>query len=102
MGDLFHSTEALYITIYSNLELWVVTKRMTLRIQSAEMSFLCRMAELSLKGSSEIRRELGGGYFYKYTSYSYKLLYPSLVHALFNVIFIDMKDTFRSNNHYLM
>jgi len=46
---------------YGN-ELWVVTKRVRLRIQLAEMSFLGRVAGLSLRDrvrSSDIRRELG-------------------------------------------
>ena len=43
-------------------ELWVVTERTKLRVQAAEMSFLRRVAELSLRDrvrSSVIRRELG-------------------------------------------
>ena len=43
-------------------ELWVVTERTRLRIQAAKMSFLRRVAGLSLRDkvrSSDIRRELG-------------------------------------------
>ena len=43
-------------------ELWVVTERTRSRIQAAEMSFLRRVAGLSLRDrvrSSDIRRELG-------------------------------------------
>ncbi|KAK0156607.1 LINE-1 reverse transcriptase [Merluccius polli] len=43
-------------------ELWVVTERTRLRVQAAEMSFLCRVAGLSLRDrvrSSVIREELG-------------------------------------------
>lgn len=44
-------------------ELCVVTERMSVWMQEAEMSFLCRLAALSLEDrvkSSEIQRELGG------------------------------------------
>jgi len=44
-------------------ELWVVTERTRLRIQAADMSFLRRVAGLSLRdrvrSCSDIRRELG-------------------------------------------
>ena len=38
-------------TVTYGLELWVVTKRMRLRIPMAEKSFLCRVAGLSLRDS---------------------------------------------------
>ncbi len=43
-------------------ELWIVTERMRSWIQADEISFLCRVAGLSLRDrvrSSDIRRELG-------------------------------------------
>ena len=43
-------------------ELWVVTERTRSWVQAAEMSFLCRVARLSLRdrvSSSPIREELG-------------------------------------------
>jgi len=49
-------------TLTSGHKLWVVTERLRLRIQAAEMSYLSRVAALSLRDrvrSSDIRRELG-------------------------------------------
>ena len=49
-------------TLTNGHELWVVTERTRSRIQAAEMSFLRRVAGLSLRDkvrSSDIRRELG-------------------------------------------
>ena len=49
-------------TLTSGHELWVVTERTRSRVQAAEMSFLRRLAGLSLRDrvrSSVIRRELG-------------------------------------------
>jgi len=41
---------SIYIpTLTYGHELWVVTRRMRLRIQAAEMSFLCRVPEFSLR-----------------------------------------------------
>ncbi len=43
-------------------ELWIVTKKMRLQIQAAEMSFLSRVTGLSRRDrprSSDIQRELG-------------------------------------------
>ena len=55
--------QSIYVpTLTYGHELWVVTERMRSRIQAAEMSFLCRVAGLSLRDrvrSSDIRRELG-------------------------------------------
>jgi len=54
---------SIYIpTLTYGHELWVVTKRMRLWIQAFEMSFLRRLAGLSLRDrvrSSDIRREFG-------------------------------------------
>ncbi len=54
--------QSIYVpTLTYGHELWVVTERMRLRIQAAEMSFLCRVAGLSLRDrvrSSDIWREL--------------------------------------------
>ncbi|KAK0140999.1 hypothetical protein N1851_021987 [Merluccius polli] len=55
--------QSIYVpTLTYGHELWVVTERTRLRIQAAEMSFLRRVAGLSLRDrvrSSDIRRELG-------------------------------------------
>ena len=54
---------AIYVpTLTYGHELWVVTERTRTRIQAAKMSFLRRVAGLSLRDkmrSSDIRRELG-------------------------------------------
>jgi len=49
-------------TLTDGHEFWVVTERMRSQIQAAEMSFLRRVAGLSLRDrvrSSDIRREVG-------------------------------------------
>ncbi|KAK0134946.1 LINE-1 reverse transcriptase [Merluccius polli] len=50
------------LSIYQSIYLWVMTERTRLRVQAAEMSFLRRVAGLSLRDrvrSSVIREELG-------------------------------------------
>ena len=45
----FSIYRSIYVsTLTYGHELWVVTERTTLRIQVAEMGFLCRVSELSL------------------------------------------------------
>lgn len=55
--------KSIYVpTLTYGREVWVVTEGMRLGIQAAEISFLCKVAELSLrdrKRSSNIQRELG-------------------------------------------
>ncbi len=55
--------QSIYVpTLTYGHEFWVMTERMRLRIQAAEMSFLCRVVGLSLRDrdrSSDTGRELG-------------------------------------------